>query len=193
MISCIFSAALQNFSGTCVQYSLLFHFNWTLQQLFLMSHTFHHKGGTDCSHVLVTQLENNATCANRLARSTGWGGGGGGGTDDFVFTEDMELLWSGLSLRQMQSEKVRQLCSRLQLPKMDLQSYQVGVCWRCNTWSLLSPLWQRTGLDHWRWWGDLRHGDIRGLPQQIISFKKHTGIELNNKSTSHNWNNLPLK
>lgn len=92
----------------------------------------------------------------------------------FVFRVDRELLWSGFCLRQMQSEKVEHLCGRLQLPKMDLQSYQVGGCWRCNTWSPLSPLWQHTGPDHWRWLGDLSEREIgRGremLLQQANKF-----------------------
>lgn len=70
-----------------------------------------------------------------------------------------EELWSAFCLRQMQSEKVEHLCSRLQLPRMDLQSYRVGGCWQCSTWSLLSLLWQRTGPDHWRWWGGLAKSD----------------------------------
>lgn len=68
----------------------------------------------------------------------------------FVFGVD-EALRSRFCVRQMQSEKVKHLCRRLQLPRMDLQSYQVEGCWRCNIWSPLSPLWQRTEPDHWRW------------------------------------------
>lgn len=49
------------------------------------------------------------------------------------------------------------------LPRLDLQSYQVEVCWRCSTWSLPALLWQRTGLDHWRWLGGLGDRDVGGL------------------------------
>ncbi len=140
-----------------------------------MSHTFHHRGGTDRSHILVTQLENNATRASRLARNTSW-------------REEVKIIlfsgWTGSCCDQdsvwgrRNLKKVEHLCSRLQLPRMHLLSYQVGGCSRCNTWSLLSLLWQRTGLDHWRWWGGLRHRDIRGLLQQIIRFEKYTNTEL---------------
>lgn len=129
---------------------------------------------------MSTQLENNATCADCLAGRTR------GRSAKILFSGwTMKAQWSGFCLRQMQSEKVEHLCNRLQLPRLDLQSYQAGVYSRCNTWSLLSPLWQRTGLDHWRWWGGLRDGHIRGLPQQIRRFETYTSIELNNKSTSH--------
>lgn len=56
-------------------------------------------------------------------------------------------------------KRSRHLCGRLQLPRMDLQSYRAGECWQCSTWSLLSLLWQRTGPDHWRWWGGLAESD----------------------------------
>lgn len=55
------------------------------------------------------------------------------------------------------------LGKRWHLPRLDLQSYQAEVCWRCSTWSLPALLWQRTGLDHWRWLGDLRDRDVGGL------------------------------
>lgn len=55
------------------------------------------------------------------------------------------------------------LGKRWHLPRLDLQSYQAEVCWRCSTWFLPALLWQRTGLDHWRWLGDLRDRDVGGL------------------------------
>lgn len=59
--------------------------------------------------------------------------------------------------------KLKWFGKRWQLPRLDLRSYQAEVCWRCNTWSLLAPLWQRTGLDHWRWLGGLWDRDVGGL------------------------------
>ena len=100
-----------------------------------------------------------------IANNTSWGGGG---KNLFCFRAGRGAVAIGVSL--MQSEK------------MDLQSCRVGGCWRCSTWSLLSPLWQRTGLDHWRWWGDLKHGDVRGSPQENVRAETYMGTGLN-KST----------
>lgn len=123
---------------------VLFLFSQTLQQLFLMSHTFHHRGRTDCSPVIIGEQSLMSVFRpvwHRLERES---------KNHFVFGVD-EALRSRFCVRQMQSEKVKHLCRRLQLPRMDLQSYQVEGCWRCNIWSPLSPLWQRTEPDHWRW------------------------------------------
>lgn len=129
--------------------------------------------------VPVTQLESSAICATRLASNTSW--------KDKVkksfclLGAGEELLWSGLCSRQMQRlKRGSYLRGRLQLPKMDLRSYQVEGCWRYSTWSLLSLLWQHTELDHWRWWGGLNKWDSTG---QRDRKRIHTGWEDENHVT----------
>lgn len=113
--------------------------------------------------VLVTQLESEATCAGRWASST---------SRNRQSKNHSVLSGEGASARDRCGAKWQSdLCSRLQLQAADLQSYQVGGCWRCSIWSLLALLWRRTALDHWRWWGGLgvwdstyRHKEALNIP-----------------------------